>query len=451
MPPEKRNLAPIRDALAEWSLRSARNAHAEPLARLELGWRVGLGDELGGATRVRHWDPSTQVLTVSVRSPAWRDALSADLGRLLALARRIVPEVARIRFEIDPTLPVVSPAPAAEADALPPAPWTAATEGIDDPALRDAVESFRALALARAASRAVVLVCGLLGLATLCALPTAANAHLTGPHEPIATALRRAPVGVLARADADARPTSEGTETPVRFLRRLWGRDAGPVGKAAPPVLVAHSGPHAHRLRAGRTYLLPLSRSVSGRWLVQMNGETPIVVPEDDARALAGLLALVGAGTAAGGTGAPGADAPPPLRGAVVLDLLEHPSALGRRIAVEAMTQAAAGAYPVTSSDRASWVAALAKRAAASTRTLESRSEALQLLLLLDPTAAIRRLEPEAIRWRPPSLARQVVELAARAEPAVGRRVLESCAADRQVEESIRAACVRARERLALP
>jgi hypothetical protein len=182
-----------------------------------------------------------------------------------------------------------------------------------------------------------------------------------------------------------------------------------------------------------------------------MNGETPIEVPEDDARALAGLLALVGAGTAAGGTGAPGADAPPPLRGAVVLDLLEHPSALGRRIAVEAMTQAAAGAYPATSSDRASWVAALAKRAAASTRTLESRSEALQLLLLLDPTAAIRRLEPEAIRWRPPSLARQVVELAARAEPAVGRRVLESCAADRQVEESIRAACVRARERLALP
>ena len=356
MPPEKRNLAPIRDALAEWSLRSARSAPAEPLARLELGWRVGLGDELGGATRVRHWDPTTHVLTVSVRSPAWRDALSADLGRLLSLARRIVPEVTRIRFEIDPTLPVVSPAPATEADALPPAPWTTATEGIDDPALRDAVESFRAVALARAASRAVVFVCGLLGLATLCALPTAANAHLTGPHEPIATALRRAPVGVLARADADARPTSEGTETPVRFLRRLWGRDAGRVGKEAPPVLVAHSGPHAHRLRAGRTYLLPLSRSVSGRWLVQMSGETPIEVPDEDARSLADLVALVGAGTAAGGTGAAGAQAPPPLRGAVVVDLLEHPSALGRRRkagrGLDADTGVAVGGAPVVAPAR---------------------------------------------------------------------------------------------------
>ncbi len=448
---KKRNLAPIRDALAEWSLRSARSADAEPLARLELGWRVGLGDELGGATRVRHWDPTTLVLTVSVRSPAWRDALSADLGRLLTLARKIVPEVARIRFEIDPTLPVVSPASTAEAVALPQAPWTSATEGIDDPALRDAVESFRAVALARAASRAVVCAAWLLGAAALCALPTAANAHLTGPHEPVAAALRRAPFGVLARVDFDARPTSEGMETSVRFLRRLWGRDLGPVGAQAPGVLVAHSGPHAHRLRAGRTYLLPLTRSVSGRWLVQLNAEAPIEVADSDTKALPGLMALIGAGAAVRGPAAPPSIDSDPLRGVVVLRLLEHPSALGRRIAVETLTQAAAGAHPVTASDRSSWVAALVERAEGSTRTLESRSEALQLLLLLDPTGAMDRLGARATRWRPPSLARQVVELASRAEPRVGRAALESCAADAEVEESVRAACVRARERLASP
>lgn len=104
----------------------------DPLRRIALAW-----GEICGAPLARHIEPLeliAGVLHVGARGAQWRDAVFHRRGVLLERVRRYAPQVERIWLHTlaDPA-PTASPAPA-------PAALTPRTEGIGDPALRQAME-----------------------------------------------------------------------------------------------------------------------------------------------------------------------------------------------------------------------------------------------------------------------------------------------------------------------
>jgi len=277
---------------------------------------------------------------------------------------------------------------------------------------------------------------GLAGLLwTLLVLPRA-EAHLSGPHEPLLLALQRAESVLVVRAERETRRTAEGAETPVTRLASLDGR-------AAPQRFVlTQVGAHVHRLRRGGTYLVPVKRSVSGRVLVDFSSEAPVSVAPDDVRS-DDLRAAVRS-VRSSRRGSRGASA-----GLDVARALSNGHVVLARLAIERVSLVVTGVDSVSASQRSSWVGALATRASDPVLDPVARSEALQLSAGLDPGATADAVGDASLTWAPDTLAHQAAALLERAETAPAHQRLKRCA-DGQVPgvtTEMRARCKRAAER----
>lgn len=137
----RRPLPPtLPDVVSELVEPIARSA-ADPMRRIALVW-----GRICGAPLNRHIHPlriEGRVLHVGADGPEWRDAVFHERSVLVRRIRRYAPSVERIWLHTRP----VQPAPRATTPSA--AALTPRTEGIEDPALRAAMESMLAAATAR--------------------------------------------------------------------------------------------------------------------------------------------------------------------------------------------------------------------------------------------------------------------------------------------------------------
>jgi len=273
-----------------------------------------------------------------------------------------------------------------------------------------------------------IIICTSLVLAT-----SGARAHLSGPHEPLILALKRAESVVVVRADEETRRTAEGAETPVTRVTVVDGR------RTPKRFVLAQGGAHVHRLRRGQSYLVPVKRSISGRLLVDFLSESPVHVDHADVKSTR-LEALVRA--LRRGSAQPGG-------GIDVVDALRRGSVLFSRLAIERVSLAASGVDPVGAPLRSGWVAALAARAGDASLDVVARSEALQLSAGLDANATAEAMGEAALAWTPSALAHQATTLLERTGSAAAHRQLTRCAEGLVpgVTLETRARCRRAAER----
>ena len=238
----------------------------------------------------------------------------------------------------------------------------------------------------------------------------AAWAHLSGPHEPLILALRRAESVVIVRAEVETRRTAEGAETPVERVAVLDGT------RTPTRFVLAQSGAHVHRLRQGESYIVPVKRSVSGRLLVDFSSEAPVAVEPSEARWLGPVIRGIRRGDARA------------TRQLDVSDALRRGSPVSVRLAMERASLALSGVEPASGPVRSSWVRALAARAADAALDPVARSEAFQVATGLDALAVVAAVGEAALTWTPSALANQAVAFFERQGSDASRSHLRRCA-----------------------
>ncbi|MCB9538761.1 MAG: hypothetical protein H6704_21195 [Myxococcales bacterium] len=155
----------------------------------------------------------------------------------------------------------------------------------------------------------------------LVAAPSLARAHLKSSYASAGSTLREATVLVLVEAVSPTQKTPEGARTAVRTVVAIAGR--------APETFdMVQQGHHLHSLRAGERVLAPLARSPAGRWRYTADTREALQVERRTERAALRFVRRWRAAPAA----------PPAERLDDWIAATQDPSALARRVGLEAIT-----------------------------------------------------------------------------------------------------------------
>ncbi len=158
-------------------------------------------------------------------------------------------------------------------------------------------------------------------LAVVLAGPSLARAHLKSSYASAGDTLRAATILVLVEAISPTQKTPEGARTAVRTVATI-------AGSAPETFDMVQQGHHLHSLQAGERILAPLLRSPAGRWRYTADTRDALHVDRRTERA---ALRFVERWRAA-------AEAPPAERLDDWIAATTDPSALARRVALEAIT-----------------------------------------------------------------------------------------------------------------